>query len=340
MSERSRLATAVLFGLCCLWLFLTLFPLYWTLVTSLKTPPAVNRGPTYIPFVDFDPTIQPYVDALTGQRGDFYKPFINSTMVGLSATFLSVLLGAMAAYALVRFQFRVRLGAGIAFTAIGIGGFLALTAWGGWSEVYALGLSLIVALTVSIWLNGKKLPGPILGNTDVVFWFLSQRMFPPIVTAFALYLLYSELGREGLRALDTYGGLVMCYTAFSLPIVVWLMRDFFQALPVEIEEAALVDNVPRLRIFFQIVVPMALPGLGATALITLGFVWNEFLFALLLTTSEWQTLPIFLSGQNSYRGDEWWAISVAAIIAIAPMMAMAFILARLLRGGLTLGGIR
>ena len=121
----------------------------------------------------------------------------------------------------------------------------------------------MVALTASIWLNRLPLPGGrCWATTDVVFWFLSQRMFPPIVTAFALYLLYSELGREGLKALDTYWGMTLTYTAFSLPIVVWLMRDFFEALPVEIEEAALVDNVPRLRIFFQIVVPMALPGLA------------------------------------------------------------------------------
>src|SRR3546814_14529471 len=80
--------------------------------------------------------------------------------------------------------------------------------------------------------------------------------------------------------------MTLCYTAFSLPIVVWLMRDFFQALPVEIEEAALVDDVPRLRIFLEIVLPMARPGLIATAMITLGLVWNEFLFAPLLPSSD------------------------------------------------------
>ena len=134
--------------------------------------------------------------------------------------------------------------------------------------------------------------------------------------------------------------MVLCYTAFSIPIVVWLMRDFFAALPVEVEEAALVDDVPRWRIFIEIVCPMAAPGLIATSLITLAFVWNEFLFALLLTTSRWQTLPILLSGQNSYRGDEWWAISVAALFAIIPMMVVAMVLARLMRSGLTIGGIR
>ena len=108
-----------------------------------------------------------------------------------------------------------------------------------------------------------------LGNDDIVFWFVSQRMFPPIVTAFALYLMYTEIGRLGFKLVDTYWGLTLCYVAFSLPIVVWLMRDFFAALPVEVEEAAMVDNVPRWRIFLEIVVPMATPGLLATFMITL-----------------------------------------------------------------------
>jgi multiple sugar transport system permease protein len=327
------------FLLCLAWLFVTLFPIYWALVTSFKPPPAVNGGPTYLPWIDFQPTLQAWIDAFSGIRGDFVRPFVNSTLIGLSATVLAVAFGSMAAYALVRYTFRVRLLAGVLFALLGIGGFLLFRDLG-LSRADSLGAAFVLALAASILANRLPLPGPVLGNNDVVFWFLSQRMFPPIVTAFALYLLYSEIGREGVKALDTFWGMTFCYTAFSLPIVVWLMRDFFQALPVEIEEAALVDDVPRIRIFLEIVVPMARPGIVATAMITLGFVWNEFLFALLLTTSDWQTLPIFLSGQNSYRGDEWWAISAAAMIAIAPMMVMAVLLARLMRSGLVLGGIR
>ena len=330
---------AVTFALCAIWFVITIFPFYWTFITSFKPPTAVNGGATYLPFIDFEPTVKAYGDAWSGSRGDFFTPFLNSTLIGISATVLAVLLGSMAAYALVRFEFRVRLLAGVAFAAIGIGGFLLFQHLG-LSRAQAMGVSFLLALPTSVLLNRLRLPGPVLGNNDVVFWFVSQRMFPPIVTAFALYLLYSELGKEGLRALDTYWGMTLCYTSFSLPIVVWLMRDFFQALPVEIEEAALVDDVPRMRIFFEIVLPMARPGLIATSLITLGFVWNEFLFALLLTTSDWQTLPIILSGQNSYRGDEWWAISVAAMVSITPMLVLALFLARLMRSGLSLGAIK
>jgi multiple sugar transport system permease protein len=95
-----------------------------------------------------------------------------------------------------------------------------------------------------------------------------------------------------------------------------------------------------LRIFLEIVVPMVRPGLIATFMITLSFVWNEFLNALLLTTSRWQTLPVWLAGQNSYRGDEWWAIAVAAVISIVPMFLVAMALSKFMRSGLVAGGIK
>src|SRR3546814_7459712 len=130
------------------------------------------------------------------------------------------------------------------------------------------------ALAISILVNRLRAPGPVLGNEDIIVWFVSQRMFPPIITAFALFLMYSEFGRAGLRLIDTYWGLTLCYVAFVLPIVIWLMRDFFAALPIELEEAAMVDNVPMWRIFLEIVVPMAAPGLAATFMIALSFVWK------------------------------------------------------------------
>lgn len=325
---------------CLFWAFFTLFPLYWVLITAFKSPRGVVAGPTYIPFVDFQPTLRAWTDILAGIRGEFATTAFNSTVVGLSAAAIATALGAMAAYALVRFTFRVKLASGLAFFVIALGGYLIGHEVMGLGRAQALMSAFVVALAASIVVNRLPVPGPILGNPDIVFWFVSQRMFPPIVTAFALYLMYTEFGRMGLRLVDTYLGLTFCYVAFSLPIVVWLMRDFFQALPIEVEEAAMVDNVPHWRIFGQIVVPMAAPGLAATFMITLAFIWNEFLFALFLTTSRWQTLPILVAGQNSQRGDEWWAISAAALIAIVPMMVMAMLLSRLMRSGLMLGAIK
>jgi len=325
---------------CLAWCLITIFPLYWVVVTAFKTPPGVVGGPTYIPFIDFTPTLQPFIDLYEGIRGAFFHTFLNSTMVGLSAALIATAVGAMAAYALVRFEFKVRLGAGLVFFAIALGGYLAFNAYLGLTRPQALLSAFPLALLLSIIANRVPLPGPILGNEDILFWFVSQRMFPPIVTAFALYLLYSEIGRLGFQLIDSFVGLTLCYIAFSLPIVVWLMRDFFEALPIEVEEAAMVDNVPSWRIFLGIVVPMSMNGLIATFMITLAFVWNEFLFALFLTNSRWQTLPILVAGQNSQRGDEWWAISAAALVAIVPMMVMAALLSRMMRSGMLLGAIK
>lgn len=325
---------------CLAWCLVTLFPLYWVVVTAFKTPPGVVGGPTYFPFIDFTPTVQPFLDLYEGIRGEFFRTFINSTIIGVSAAVLATAIGAMAAYALVRFEFKVRLGAGLVFLVLALGGYLVFNDMLGLSRAQALVVAFPIALVTAIIVNYLPLPGPVLGNEDILFWFVSQRMFPPIVTAFALYLLYSEVGRLGFKLVDSYVGLTLCYVAFSLPIVVWLMRDFFEALPIEVEEAALVDNVPAWRVFLGIVVPMSMNGLVATFMITLSFVWNEFLFALFLTNSAWQTLPILVAGQNSQRGDEWWAVSAAALVAIIPMMIMAGLLSRMMRSGVLLGAIR
>jgi len=329
----------LVFSLLCGWLFFTLFPIYWVFITVFKLAPAVFNGPTYLPFIDFTPSLNGLSEILGGARGNMLPPLWNSALIAVFSTAVATLLGSMAAYALVRFEFRVKLLAGLVFAVIGVGGYWLLT-FQGFKTLPAMGIAFGSALILSILANRMPLPGMVLGNSDIAFWFISQRMFPPIVSAFALYLLYVEIGKSGVRALDSFWGLSVCYIAFVLPIVVWLMRDFFENLPVAVEEAALVDNVPRLRIFFEIVLPMARPGLIATFLICLGFVWNEFLFALILTSGEWQTLPIAISGQNSVRGTEWWGIAGAAAIAILPMMILTAILARMMRSGLMLGAVK
>ena len=331
-----RLITA----LCVVALLITLFPIYWVIVTSFKTPLAVVGGPTYLPFIDFMPTLQAWLDILDGIRGNFGPTIWSSALVSISAAVVATTLGSMAAYALVRYEFRIKLFSALAFLLMAMGGYLLLTFGLDMMRGKALLLAFVLAMATAVLVDRLPLQGPIMGNEDIVFWFISQRMFPPVVAAFSLYLMYTEMGRMGIKLIDTYWGLTLCYVAFSLPVVVWLMRDFFAALPVEVEEAAMVDNVPSWRIFLGIVVPMSVPGLAATFMITLSFVWNEFLFALFLTNSDWQTLPILVAGQNSQRGDEWWAISAAALVAIIPMMMVAALLGRLMRSGLTLGAIK
>lgn len=328
------------FAACVLWFLFTIFPLYWVAITSLKSPPDVVGGPTYFPFVDFQPTLKAWTDLFSGIRGEFFANFWSSSIVAMSSSIIATLLGTMAAYALVRFEFRVRLFSGIAFFIVAMGGFLLGREVFGITPGMASILSFTVALALSVFVNRFRMPGPIMGNDDIVFWFVSQRLFPPIVVAFALFMLYTEMGKMGFKLTDTYIGITLAYIAFSLPIVVWLMRDFIADLPVDVEEAAMVDNVPQWRIFFGLVLPMARPGLISTFVITLAFTWNEFLFALFLTNSKWQTLPVLIAGQNSQRGDEWWAISAAALVAIIPMIIVAGILGRLMRSGLLAGAVK
>jgi multiple sugar transport system permease protein len=342
MSTRTLKGPARYFALLGIifWALFTLFPLYWVMVTSFKTSLSVVGQATFIPFVDFEPSLQAWRELLSGERGEFFNNVIASTVIGLSSAVLATVIGAMAAYALVRFPFRVKLASGLVFFVVALGGYLLGYYVFGLSRAAAMMMAFVVALILSLITNRLRVPGPIMGNEDIIFWFVSQRMFPPIVTAFALFLMYTEVGRMGFKLVDTYVGMTLAYIAFSLPIVVWLMRDFFAALPLEVEEAAMVDNVPSWRIFIGIVVPMSMPGLIATFMITLAFVWNEFLFALFLTNAKWQTLPILVAGQNSQRGDEWWSISAAALVAIIPMMVMAALLSRLMRSGLLLGAIK
>lgn len=342
MSTRSLKGAPRLFALlgCLFWAIFTLFPLYWVAVTSFKTSISVVGGATYIPFVDFEPSLMAWTELLSGERGEFFNNVIASTIIGLSSAVFATIIGAMAAYALVRFPFRVKLASGLVFFLVALAGYLLGSYGLGFSRAASMMMAFVAALVLAMITNRLRVPGPILGNDDIIFWFVSQRMFPPIVTAFALFLMYTEVGRMGFKLVDTYIGMTLAYIAFSLPIVIWLMRDFFAALPMEVEEAAMVDNVPSWRIFLGIVVPMSMPGLVATFMITLAFVWNEFLFALFLTNAKWQTLPILVAGQNSQRGDEWWSVSAAALVAIIPMMIMAALLSRLMRSGLLLGAIK
>ena len=331
---RAVIVTGVL-----LWAFFALFPFYWTLITSFKKTTDIISGPTYFPWIDFTPNTHAWSEMIQGKRGNFGRNLISSSIVSITSAIIATALGAMAAYALVRYRFRVPLGAGLAFALIAIFGFVIFSNLG-LGRFASISISFGIALVVSIYLGNIRMPGPVLGNEDIIFWFVSQRMFPPIVAAFALFLLYSEFGKIGFKMVDTYWGLTLCYIAFSLPIVIWLMRDFFSSLPVEVEEAAIVDDVPIWRIFTQIVLPMSLPGLSATFLITLAFVWNEYLFALFLTNTDWQTLPILVVSQISQRGDEWWALSTAAIVAMAPTVIVAWVLGRMMRSGLILGSIK
>ena len=167
-------------------------------------------------------------------------------------------------------------------------------------------------------------------------WVLSTRMFPPIVSAVPLFLMMRDL-----RLLNTLAALVIVYTAFNLPFVVWMMRGFFQELPREMEEAAMMDGDSRLGALFRIILPLAAPGLAATAVFCLIMSWNEFLLALVLTqTDAAMTLPVGIAGRVTQYEIKWGVMSAAGVVAMLPILTFAMAVQRYLVRGLSLGAVK
>lgn len=167
-------------------------------------------------------------------------------------------------------------------------------------------------------------------------WILSTRMFPAIVTAIPLFLLMRDL-----RLLNTKASLVIVYTAFNLPFVVWMMRGFFAELPRDLEEAAMVDGDSRLGALVRILLPLVAPGLAATAVFCLIVSWNEFLFALVLTqTDAAMTLPVGIAGRVTQYEIKWGVMSAAGVVAMMPILVFALAVQRYLVRGLSLGAVK
>lgn len=173
-------------------------------------------------------------------------------------------------------------------------------------------------------------------DRKLALWILSTRMFPAIVTAVPLFLIMRDL-----RLLNTQLSLVIVYTGFNLPFVVWMMRGFFAELPRDLEEAAMVDGDSRLGALWRVVLPLVAPGLAATAVFCLIVSWNEFLFALVLTqTDTAMTLPVGIAGRVTQYGIEWGAMSAAAVVAMIPILVFALSVQKFLVRGLSLGAIK
>ena len=173
-------------------------------------------------------------------------------------------------------------------------------------------------------------------NQRLSLWILSTRMFPAIVTAIPLFLMMRDL-----RLLNTRAALIVVYTAFNLPFVVWMMRGFFAELPRDLEEAALVDGDSRLGALIRVILPLASPGLAATAIFCLIVSWNEFLFALVLTqTDASMTLPVGIAGRVTQYEIKWGVMSAAATVALVPILVLALALQKYLVRGLSMGAVK
>jgi multiple sugar transport system permease protein len=256
----------------------TLFPIYWIGVNSFKLDLDIFAVPPV--WFDFAPTLKHYYAAFVERP--FLRYAMNSLIVAVATTIVSLVFGTMAGYALARFRY----------------------------------------------------PGAM--RKHVSFWILSTRMMPPIVTIIPLFIFFGTL-----NMLNTKTAVVIAYTAFNLPFVTWMMKSYFQDLPVELEEAAMVDGDTRWGAFIRVALPLARPGLAATAIFSLILAWNEFLLALILThTERAQTLPIGISGRVTQYTTYWGEISAAGFLASIPIVIFAFIVQRHLVRGLSFGAVK
>jgi multiple sugar transport system permease protein len=254
-----------------------LFPFYVVVTTALKTETAIFAWP---PVWIFKPTLQSFYNALFVFGGRSAASYlINSIVISAVSTLLAVVLGAMAAYGLVRFSFA--------------------------------------------------------GKRHLAFWILSTRFAPPVAFIVPIYLMVQKVG-----LLDSHIALILIYTAMNLSLVIWILRGFFAEIPIEIEEAALVDGYSRLQIFWRVAIPLVRPGIVSTAILSAIFSWNEFLYAVVLTQSRAATLPVYLAGFSNSMGLAWGEYMAVGTMAVLPILVFTFALQKHLVRGLTFGAVK
>jgi len=268
-----------------LWSMFVIAPFLWALSTSFKDFNSVTGGATYIPWLQFEPSLEGWkVLVRSPAKGgvDIIEPYFNSIFVTCTASLISIILGTLAAYALSRFKFKA--------------GFIK--------------------------------------NNDITFFFISQRIMPPIVLSIPFFLMLGFLG-----LLDNLFGLILVYIVLLMPIAVWIMVDFFNKVPQEIDETALIDGCNPYQAFFKVVVPNSIPGLIVAGLFCIIFGWIDFFFAFILTFTEVQLLPVKIVALNS-SVTPWWSLSASALVSVAPLIVVAFIVERYLSKGNLSGALK
>ena len=195
------------------------------------------------------------------------------------------------------------------------------------STIFAVGLGLFAAYAFSRF----EMPG----KDDLLFFILSTRMLPAVVVTIPLFLMYRQLGLH-----DTHAGMILLYTVFNLSLTVWLLKGFIDEIPKEYEEAALVDGYTRFQAFYKIVLPQAATGIAATTVFALIFAWNEYAFALMLTSETARTAPPAIATMQGRGGIEWSAIAAGSLAFLVPVVIITFALRRHLLRGVTFGAIR
>lgn len=173
------------------------------------------------------------------------------------------------------------------------------------------------------------------GGDNLAIWIISQRMIPPIVIVFPIFLLFVWLGW-----VDSFIGLILLYTAFNLPYVIWMMRGYIEDIPIEVEESALTDGCSRWQALRKIVFPMARTGIFATAVFTFIFAWNEFVFALILTRTEVLTFPVLVTHYYGAQSTFWSKIAALSVLGTLPVFFAVATLQRFLVRGISMGAVK
>ncbi len=203
------------------------------------------------------------------------------------------------------------------------------------NSIIIAGLSTIIAITLGLFAAYAFSRFNVLGKNDLLFFILSTRMLPAVVVTIPLFLMYRQL-----KLYDTYAGMTLLYAVFSLSLVVWLLKGFIDEIPTEYEEAALIDGYSRLQAFYKIVLPQAMTGIAATTVFVLIFAWNEYAFALMMTSDTARTAPPGIATMLGVGGIEWSAIAAGALVFLVPVVIITFALRNHLLRGVTFGAIR
>ncbi|TIM80519.1 MAG: carbohydrate ABC transporter permease [Mesorhizobium sp.] len=330
IDSQAPVARVLTYVLLSLWTLVVVIPLYWVFITSFKGPGEVDNGPFYLPFVDFAPSLQAW-DFMLVQNYTL-RPYMNSVVVAVASTLLAVLIGSLAAYALVRIRFQVKLAAVAIFLILLTAIIVAVATFGVRWEIAIVVAAALFVIALFTLVGRTKLA---VGNSDIEFWIISNRIMPPIVAVLPIYVMFQQM-----RLLDTQVALIATYTAINLPIVVWLTRDFFAGIPLDLEESAQIDGASKFRVFFTIALPLVRSGLVATFLLVLILAWNEYLLALFLSNADAQTMPVLVSAQNTTRGPQWWNMSVLITVMIAPVIIISSILQKHIARGLLVGAVK
>jgi multiple sugar transport system permease protein len=313
VSPQARLLGAVRALVVIVLALILLIPIYVMGITAFKSRADVVAVPPKI--INFQPTLEGFVFLLT-ERALVAQSRIGDIQAQAAAGNLSL------------FQ-RIALDAGQEITGPSDYVFRLK------NSVIIAGVSTVASVVLGLFAAYAFSRFAIPGKGDLLFFILSTRMLPAVVITIPLFLMYRQL-----KLHDTYLGMILLYTVFNLSFSVWLLKGFIDEIPLEYEEAALVDGYSRLQTFFKIVVPQAVTGIAATTVFCLIFAWNEYAFALMLTSDKARTAPPSIATMLGRGGIEWSAIAAGSLGFLIPVVIVTFALRRYLLRGVTFGAVR